>query len=278
MAGVPTSSSLQSANEHYSLLHYLRELARSRELLYQWTRREFRVRYSQSYLGAAWAILQPLSLMLIFSLVFSLFIRVPTNDIPYPVLAYSALLPWTFFANALSFAIPSLVSNFNLVGKIYFPREILPLAAIIVSFIDFLIASIVFGLLLIYYHISLGSAVVLLPLLILIQITLTFGITLLASAFNVFYRDVRFLIPLVLQLWMYLSPIIYPTDIVPERFRAFYFLNPMATLIAAYQRIIFYNEMPDWPYVFLAGLVSILLLIVAFRYFKRSETRFADLI
>ena len=171
---------------------YISELFQSRELLYRWTRREFGVRYSQSILGAAWSILQPLALMIIFSVVFSVFIQVPTNDIPYPVFAYSALLPWTLFANALSFAIPSLVGNFNLVSRIYFPREILPLAAILVSFIDFLIASIVFVLLLWYYHIPLTPTALLLPVIVLVQMILIFAITLLAAAFNVFYRDVRF--------------------------------------------------------------------------------------
>ncbi len=257
---------------------YIGELIQSRELLYRWTRREFGVRYSQSILGAAWSILQPLALMIIFSVVFSVFIQVPTNGIPYPVFAYSALLPWTLFANALSFAIPSLVGNFNLVSKIYFPREILPLAAILVSFIDFLIAAIVFVLLLWYYHIPLTLTALLLPLVILVQMILIFAITLLAAAFNVFYRDVRFLIPLFLQIWMYLCPIIYPIEIVPVRFRALYFMNPLATLIDTYRRLIFFNQLPDWPYFILATALSLLLLILGYRYFKRSETQFADLI
>lgn len=257
---------------------YIGELVQSRELLYRWTKREFGVRYSQSLLGALWSILQPLALMIIFSIVFSIFIQVPTNGIPYPVFAYSALLPWTFFANALSYAVPSLVNNFNLVSKIYFPREILPLAAILVSFIDFLIASIVFAALLWFYHIPLTATMLLLPLVVLIQIILTFAITLLASAFNVFYRDVRFLIPLILQIWMYLCPIIYPIEIVPARFHVLYFMNPMATIIDTYRRLIFFNQLPDWPYLILALAMSLLLLMLGYRYFKYSEVKFADLI
>ena len=257
---------------------YLADLIEARELLFSWSMRDFRVRYSQSVLGAAWAILQPLALMLIFSLVFSVFLQVPTDGVPYPIFAYTALLPWTFFASALSTAIPSLVSNFNLVSKVYFPREILPLSAIIVAFIDFVIASSIFVVMMLVYAVPIGPIILLLPIVILIQIVLTFGVSLWASAINVFYRDVRFLIPLVLQIWMYLSPIIYPTSVIPERFRPIYFLNPLAVLIDTYRRILLYNQAPDWPYLGLAALLSLLLALAAYRYFKRAEQKFADLI
>lgn len=257
---------------------YLMELIEARELLFTWAMRDFKVRYSQSILGAAWAILQPLSLMVIFSVIFSVFIKVPTDGIPYPIFAYTALLPWSFFANSLSFAIPSLVNNMNLVSKIYFPREVLPFSSIIVGFVDFLIASSIFVLILLFYRIPIGLVILLTPLVLTIQVVLTFGISLLASAIMVFYRDVRFVIPLALQIWMYLSPIIYPVNLVPERFRPFYFLNPMAVLIDTYRRIILFNQMPDWPYLGLAALLSGLLTIVAYRYFKRAERGFADLI
>ncbi len=257
---------------------YLAELTAARGLLFSWTARDFKVRYSQSALGAAWAILQPLSLMVVFSLIFSVFVRVPTGGIPYPIFAYTALLPWTFFANSLTSGIPSLVNNMNLVSKIYFPREILPLSAILVSFLDFLIASSVYVLMLLFYSIPVGPAALFVLLALLVQVLLAFGVSLLGSAVNVFYRDVRFLIPLTLQIWMYLSPIIYPVDMVPERFRPFYFLNPMAAVIDTYRRTLLFNQMPDWPYLGLAAFLSFLLLIVAYRYFKRAEREFADLI
>jgi lipopolysaccharide transport system permease protein len=257
---------------------YVTELMQARELLFTWAMRDFKVRYSQSVLGAAWAILQPLSLMVIFSVIFSVFIKVPTDGVPYPVFAYTALLPWTFFANSLSLAIPSLVTNMNLVSKIYFPREVLPLSAIMVGFVDFLTASSIFMLMLLFYRIPIGLAILLVPLVLLIQVILTFGISLLASAIMVFYRDVRFVIPLALQIWMYLSPIIYPVNLVPARFRPIYFLNPMAVLIDTYRRIILFNQMPDWLYLGLATLVSVSLTIFAYRYFKRAEREFADLI
>jgi lipopolysaccharide transport system permease protein len=166
----------------------------------------------------------------------------------------------------------------NLVGKIYFPREILPLSAIIVCLVDFLIASSIFVLMLLFYRVAVGPVILLVPLVLLIQVILTFGISLLASAVNVFYRDVRFVIPLALQIWMYLTPIIYPVSLVPERFQPLYLLNPMAVLIDTYRRTILFNQMPDWLYLGLAALISVSLTIVAYRYFKRAEREFADLI
>ncbi len=260
------------------MLAYLTDLVQARELLFTWTLRDFKVRYSQSMLGAAWAILQPFALMVIFSVVFSVFIKVPTDGIPYPIFAYTALLPWTFFSNSLSFSIPSLVSNMSLVSKIYFPREILPLSSIMVCFVDFLIASSIFIFMWLFYQIPIGSTILLAPLALITQVVLTFGISLLASAINVFYRDGRFIVPLALQIWMYLSPIIYPVNLVPEKFRPFYFLNPMAAVIDTYRRTLLFNQMPDWPHLGLAALLSVLLAVVAYRYFKQAEREFADLI
>jgi len=260
------------------MLTHLRELADAHELLYSWTLRDFKVRYSQSLLGAAWAILQPLSLMIVFSLIFTLFIRVPTDGVPYPVFAYTALLVWTFFANSLSMAMPSLVNNINLVSKIYFPREILPIAANLVSMIDFVIAALTLALLMMIYKIAIGWAIVFLPLLIIIQVVFTLGVSLAISAINVFYRDVRFVIPLALQIWMYLSPVIYPASLVPERLQPLYFLNPMATLIESYRRVIFFNQPPDWLYLGITTVITIAVTIVSYHYFKRAERLFADLI
>jgi lipopolysaccharide transport system permease protein len=260
------------------MLAYLTELVGARELLFTWTMRDFKVRYSQSILGAAWAVLQPLSLMVIFSVIFSVFVKVPTEGMPYPVFAYTALLPWTLFANSLNSAIPSLVSNMNLVSKIYFPRETLPLSAIIVSFIDFLIGISILVLLMVVYRVSVGPTVLLVPLILLIQMTLTFGISLAGAAMNVFYRDIRFVIPLTLQIWMYLSPVFYSVSVVPERLRPIYFLNPMATLINSYRRVVLLNQAPNWPYLGLAAVVACSLTLLAYRYFKRAEMKFADLI
>lgn len=258
------------------MLTHLRELYHARELLFVWTRREFRVRYSQSLLGVAWVILQPLALMIIFTVVFSAFLRVPTGGVPYPVFAYTALLPWTFLTSALSTAIPSLANNFTLVSRIYFPREILPLANVFTSLIDFMIASVLLLAMILLYQVPVTPYLLLVPLLVVIQLALTIGISLVGAAENVFYRDIRYVIPLVLQLWLYMSPVIYPPEVVPERLQPLYFLNPMAALIDGYRRVILFGQPPQWPYVLIAAGVSFAVLVLGYRRFKRAERKFAD--
>lgn len=248
------------------------------ELLRIWAGREFKIRYSQTFLGAVWAVLQPLALMIMFTLIFSLFMQVPTDGIPYPVFAYAALLPWTFFSNSVGLAIPSLVNNMNLVSKIAFPREILPLATVVVGLADFVIAALIFVALMIIYQIPVQPTMLLIPVILLVQIILMFGIALLGSSLNVFYRDIRFVIPLLLQLLMYLSPVIYPVSIVPESLRPFYLLNPLAVLIDSYRRVILFGTLPDWPYFMLAVVVSLLTLFLGYYTFKKAEPQFADLI
>ena len=260
------------------MIMYLRTLYEYRELLWMWTLREIKVRYKQSILGAAWAILQPLAVMIIFTLVFSFFAHVPTDGVPYPIFSYTALLPWTFFATSISFAVPSLVNNMNLVTKIYFPREILPIAAVIAAFVDFLVASIVFLGPMIFYRLPLQRGLLWVPLLLGVQIVLTLGVVLPASALIVRYRDIRFVVPLGLQLWMYASPIIYPTSLVPEHLRAYYMLNPMAGLIDSYRRVVLRGQSPQVLYLTISAVMAVILLLAGYAYFKRSEPRFADII
>lgn len=255
-----------------------RELLRSRELLWMWTLRDIRVRYKQSIVGMGWAILQPLSLMLVFSVVFSLIIRVPTGDVPYPLFSYTAVLPWTLFSTSLGMGIPSLVNNMNLVTKVRMPREILPLATVLAGLVDFGIAALVFVGMVIYYRVQLHwTALWVLPLLG-IQIILTLGLVLLGSALNVLYRDIRFIVPLATQLWMYASPIIYPVDLIPERLRPLYFLNPMAGLLEGYRAAVLRGEPPDAIALVLALTIALLVLALGYRTFKRLEPSFADLI
>jgi lipopolysaccharide transport system permease protein len=260
------------------VLDHLRRLYHYRDLLLTWTQREVRVRYKQSVMGGLWAILQPLALMLIFTLVFSLLARVPSDGIPYPVFSYCALLFWTFLASSLSFGVPSLVNNMNLVTKIYFPREILPIASVGAALLDLSIASLAFAGLLLAYHIPLTASVLWLPLLLLVQIVLALGVVLFLSAVNVFYRDVRFVLPLLTQLWMYASPVIYSTTSVPEPYRTLYMLNPMAGLIDSYRRVILLGQPPILRYVALSAAVSVLLFVGGWAYFRRSEAAFADMI
>jgi lipopolysaccharide transport system permease protein len=256
----------------------LKALYQYRELLWMWILREIRVRYKQSLLGAAWAILQPLSMMTVFTLVFSFLARVPTDGIPYPIFSYAAVLPWTFFATSVSFGVPSLVNNLNLVTKTYFPREILPFGAVGASFFDFLVASTIFLFMLLFYRVPLTWAAVWLPLILTLQILLTFGVTLLGSAIIVLYRDVRFVVPLGLQIWLYATPVIYPVSLVPQGFQPFYMLNPMAGIIDAYRRVILHGQPPTWSYLGLSAAAALALFIIGYLVFKRLEVSFADII
>jgi lipopolysaccharide transport system permease protein len=259
-------------------MKHLRELYRYRDLLWLWTMREVKVRYKQSLLGIAWAVLQPLALMVVFTLIFSRLVRVDTQGVPYPLFVYVALVPWTFLATSLNFGVPSLVNNLNLVTKIYFPREVLPLANVGAALLDLLFASVVvIGMLMIYGFWPTIHALWVIPLLAL-QVILAIGVTLFASAVLVFFRDVRFVIPLLVQIWMYATPVIYPTELVPERWWPYYFLNPMAGVIDGYRRVLLLAEAPRLSALALGAFVSLALLAFSYAFFKRKEPVFADLI
>ncbi len=261
------------------MVSYIRELVAYRELLWRWVIRNIKVRYKQSFLGVLWAILQPLATALLFALVFSFFVRVDTDGVPYLLFYYCALLPWTFFASSVSFGTQSLVSNLNLVTKIYFPKEILPLSAVLASLVDFCVAVTIYVVMMVIYHVPVGPSLLLLPVVLIIQVLLSVGVVLLASALNVFYRDIRFVVPLGMQLWMYLTPVIYPSSQVPERFRTLYMvINPMAGLIDSYRRIALAAEWPHYGYLLSSAVVSVILLLVGYGFFKRSEPVFADII
>ena len=254
------------------------ELVRYRDLLLLWTLREVRVRYQQSVLGAAWAVLQPLTMMLVFTIVFSRLIRVDTDGIPYPIFVYSALVPWTYFTTAIAQGIPSLVNNMNLVTKIYFPREILPFASVGASMLDYLIAFSIFLGMMVFYSVPVRPMMLLVIPLLLLQILLMLGVTLIGGAVIVFFRDMRFVVPLMTQVWMYATPIIYPVSLVPEWFRPYYYLNPMAGIIDGYRRVLLLGELPDAQGVAISAVVSLLLLVSGYLLFKRLEPLFADLI
>jgi lipopolysaccharide transport system permease protein len=254
------------------------ELYSFRELLWAWTQREIRVRYKQATLGIGWAILQPFSMMIIFTVVFGFFVQVPTGGIPYPIFSYSALLPWTFFSVGINTSVTSLINNMNLVTKIYFPREIFPFSAIGAAFLDYLLACVLLLVLILIYRIPFYPTLLLLPVLITIQLMLMIGISLIVSAMTVFFRDIRYLVPLGLQIWLYLCPIIYPIERIPARFLPIYMLNPMASLIDSYRRVTIMGELPLWNYLGIAAILSAIILFVGYGYFKRVEPKFADLI
>jgi lipopolysaccharide transport system permease protein len=256
----------------------LRALYAHRELLVMWTMREISVRYKQSLLGAAWALLQPLALMLVFTLVFSVLVKLPSDDVPYPVFSYTALVVWTFFATSVTFAIPTLVNNMNLVTKIYFPREILPIGSIGAAFVDFVIASSLLVVLLVWFHMPLSAALLWLPVLLAIQVLLILGVVLPAAALNVLHRDIRFIVPVAVQLWLYATPVIYPVSVVPESFRTVYLLNPMTGLVDSYRQVLLHGAAPAPEPLLLSFAVSLLLAVAGYAYFKRAESTFADVI
>ena len=262
-----------------SLAGHARELWRHRELLWLLTQREIKVRYKQSVLGVAWAVLQPLSLMVVFTVFFSWFARIESDGIPYPLFSYAALLPWTFFSTALSFAIPSLIANSHIITKIYFPREVIPLAAVLAALLDFLIAAAAFVLLMIAYRVPPSWTLLYVLPILAIQVLFTVGVSLLLSAFTVLYRDVRHTLPLVIQIWMFVTPILYPASVVPQRWRVWYFsLNPMAAIIYGYRRAILQQQSPQLNYLLLAATVSCLLVWLGYKYFKYLEREFADIV
>jgi lipopolysaccharide transport system permease protein len=256
----------------------LRDLVRHRELLWSLTAREILVRYKQAALGVAWAILQPLVLMIVFAIFFGIFCKVPSEGLPYTIFFYLALVPWMFFSTALSFAVHSLSGNAYLISKVSFPREVLPLASVLAAGIDFLIGAVLLVAMLLLYHIPLTWHALFVVPLFAIQLVFTIGISLALSAVNVRYRDVRYVLPLLMQVWLYVSPVMYPVSVVPERLRFFYLLNPMAALIDGYRRCLGHGMVPRGMSLLIATVVSILLLLISYRSFKRSERTFADVI
>lgn len=250
----------------------------ARELLWALAMRDIQVRYKQSALGAAWAIVQPLSMAIIFSVAFGYFVKVPTDGIPYPIFAYAAMVPWTLFASSISAAVPSVVGHGSLITKIYFPREVLPVAAIVGCIFDFLTASVVLIPMMLFYRVMPSFYIIWVPVLVALAVALALGIGLALSAINVFYRDIRSIIPLLMQLWMFASPIVYPISLVPAKYRALYGLNPMVGVIDGFRRVLLQGKAPDLV-LLAAGVPTILVvLVVGYKIFTSLERRFADVV
>lgn len=240
--------------------------------------RTVKARYQQSLLGGAWAVVQPAASALIFSVIFTRFVPIDTGGVPYIVFSYVALVPWTLFSGSVTDMVDSLVNNMNLIGKIYFPREVLPVAASLARLLDFAIAFAILIILMLLYRMPVFTVQWLyLPVIILVQMIFTLGIGFAGAALNVFYRDMKHLFGLLLQLWLYASPIIYPVTAVPEQFRSLYFLNPMAGILTAYREVILNQQMPG-PYFLLATVISLLTFAGGYWLFRRVEPRFADIV
>lgn len=251
---------------------------RSKDLLLAWTNRTIRGRYQQSILGWLWAIVQPIASVAIFSIIFTRFVPVDTGPIPYPVFSYVAVAPWAFFSSSLLDMTASLVTNISLVTKVYFPREVLPVSAMLARLMDFGVSALVMVLLLVLYRVPVEiSTLVYLPLVLAVQIMLILGIGLITSAANVFYRDVQPLLTLLIQLWFYASPIIYPVTFVPERYRTLYFLNPMAGILESYRDILLRQSAPNIS-LLISAVEALALLAIGYWIFKKVEHQFADIV
>ena len=260
------------------LLDELSKLAHHRDLLYTLTLHRVKVRYKQSALGVAWAVLQPLSLMGIYTLIFSYIAKVESEGAPYAVFAYAALLPWTYFSTAVVNATNGLVSHSQLVTKVYFPREILPLTYVFAALLDFAVASCVFAGLLAYYRAPVTAAALYAVPIILVLTVFASAVSFLLSATQVRFRDIGVAMPLLLQLWMFATPVVYPLGAVPERLRPLLALNPMTGIIENFRRVTLHGEPPDLRLLVVSAATSLVLLAVSYVYFKRVEATIADVI
>lgn len=253
------------------------ELWAYRELLWVLALRDIKVHYKQTVLGVGWAILRPFITMVIFSVVFGRLAGMPSEGYPYPVFVFSALLPWTFFANALSTSGNSMVGSAQLVSKVYFPRLLIPMASIGAGLVDLSISTVVLLILMLVFGVDWGMQLVFAPLLLLAVIFTALGIGTLMSALMVAYRDFRHLLPFLIQTWLYLTPVIYPVSLVPEQWRWLLFINPMAGLIEGF-RAVFLGKPIDVAAVSLSFMVAVAIFLAGILYFERVERRFADII
>lgn len=257
--------------------HYWADLWRYRELFYFLSWRDILVRYKQTVIGIAWSVIRPLLTMVVFTIVFGKLAKLPSGEAPYPVLVFTAILPWQYFANALSEASNSLISNQNMISKIYFPRIIMPTSTIIVSLTDFVISFVLLGITMAIYRFVPSWKIVFMPLFLLLATILSLGMGYLFSALNVKYRDFRYIIPFIVQFGMYISPVGFSSDVVPIRYRFWYSLNPMVGVIDGFRwSIIGKGTTIYWPGFILSIVITILIIIWGFWYFRKTEKTFAD--
>jgi lipopolysaccharide transport system permease protein len=259
--------------------HFWRDLWIYRELFYFLAWRDILVRYKQTAIGIAWSIIRPLMTMIVFTVVFGHIAKLPSNNTPYPVLVFAALLPWQFFVNALNESSNSLIANANLLSKIFFPRLIVPISAVIVSVVDFLITFAILGALFFWYHYSPDWRIVFLPFFVLMTLFASLGAGLWFSALNVKYRDFRFVVPFIVQVGLYISPVGFSSEVVPEKWRLVYSLNPMVGIIDGFRwSLACGNQRIYWPSVVVSASLIILILILGVNYFLKVERSLADII
>lgn len=262
-----------------SSVNYWKDLIRYKELFYVLSWRDIKVRYKQTAIGVLWAVLRPLLTMIIFTVVFGYFAQLPsTGDYPYFLLVFCGMLPWHFFAAAVAESGNSLVNNQQLITKVYFPRIIIPLSAVVTSFIDFIISFCLFLCLLVFFKVWPSSNIVYLPFFLLLLLVLILGFGFLLTAFNVKYRDFRYIIPFIIQIGLYISPVGYSSSIVPEEWKVIYFLNPMAGVVEGFRWCLLGEGVFELQVLSSAIIVSICLFALGFIYFRKMERYFADLI
>lgn len=256
----------------------LRELREYRELLYFLAWRDIKVRYKQTVLGAAWAIIQPFFTMVVFSLFFGRLAKVPSDGIPYPIFSYSALVPWIFFANGLTQSSASLVGSSGLIKKIYFPRLVLPISAVLSGVVDFVLAFVVLLAMMFFYGITPTVAALWLPFFLLLALITSLGVGLWLTAMNAQFRDVRYAVPFLVQLWLFATPIAYPSSLLGEPWRTLYGINPMTGVVEGFRWALLGTQTAPGPMIFVSASVAVGLFVSGAFYFRRLEKTFADVI
>lgn len=255
-----------------------RELWLYRELLYFFVWRDVKIRYKQTVIGAAWAVLQPLLLMIVFTLFFGRLAHIPTDGLPYPVFYYSALLPWMYFAASLQSATSTIVDNQRVITKVYFPRLDLPLSAVLSGLVDFAISFLMFVAIMAYYHVRPTASLIWLPAFLLLTVLTALGAGLWLSALNAIYRDVRYVVPFLVQFWLFASPLVYPSSRVPEKWRGVYGLNPMAGVIEGFRWSLTGHGRPSVRLLSESIIVVAFLVLSGLAYFQKMETTVADMV
>lgn len=257
----------------------LRELWENRELLYFFAWRDIKVRYRQTVMGALWAIIQPIFTMVIFSLFFGRLANIPSDGVPYPIFSFAALVPWTFFANALTQASNSLVMSGNMLKKIYFPRLALPIATVLAGVVDFALAFLVLLGIMLFYGLVPTANIVWLPFFALLALVTSIGVTLWLAAMNVQFRDVRYTIPFLTQAWLFVTPIAYPSSLLSEPWRTVYGLNPMASVVEGFRwALLGTDTAPGSMMLLVSSVVALIVLVSGAFYFRRMEQSFADVV
>jgi lipopolysaccharide transport system permease protein len=278
MSTTPIVSPPMMLDRRRTRFESISELWRYRELLYFFAWRDIKVRYRQALLGTSWAVIQPLFTMILFAGVFGKLAHMPSNGVPYPIFSYCALLPWTYFSVVIGLASNSVTNNHSLVTKVYFPRVLLPAGIAVAGLLDFAIASLLLLGMMIYYHLKVTWLVMFTPLPILLMILLTLGVSFFLSAISVRYRDVKYLLPFVIQLMLFATPIIYPISMVPERFRPILALNPCWGMVDSFRACLLPNQPINIRLIGVSIGLTLVVFVGGLLYFRRNEKSFADII